>query len=144
MDHLKHVHIFLAGLQALESPFPSTPSPSGLSPVAVPLPHHSVSSPRERLVRLRVMSCLLRVQHWAGALLASSHLTTPFQGGIRIQYLARNATRWSPPPMPRYNPSATYKIAFPACLQHEATARGEEGSLWAQQLAISSLDTRFS
>lgn len=47
-------------------------------------------------------------------------------------------------PMPQYNPSATYKIAFPACLQHEATARGEAGSLWAQQLAISSLDTGFS
>lgn len=40
MDHLKHTHHFLAGLQILEPPFPSIPSP-GLSPVAVHLPYQS-------------------------------------------------------------------------------------------------------
>lgn len=45
--------------------------------------------------------------------------------------------------MPPCNPSATYRIAFPACLQNEAMAQGEGGSLGAQQLAIRSQDTRF-
>ena len=143
MDHLKHVHIFLAGLQVLEPPFPSTPSSWPL-PSSCPstTPNSLITQEVLGKVKSDVVSTMSPALGWGP--LTPSHLTTPCQADIRIQYLARNVTRWAPAPKPPYNPSATYRMAFPACLQNEAMPWGEGGSPGAQQLAISSQDTGFS